>query len=92
LVSFAGQFGSFSMVDIILTFRRRTLFFSFNFVLPSVFITILSIAGFILPPKSGEKIGLQITNLLAVVFFLSYVSTIVPASSFGIAKISNSFF
>ena len=31
---------------------------------------------------------IEITNLLSVVFFLQYVSTIIPASSFGIPKIS----
>ena len=31
---------------------------------------------------------IEITNLLAVLFFTQYVSTIVPPSSLGLAKIS----
>ena len=99
------------MLTVSLKFRRRTLFFSFNLVLPSVTIVFCTIFGFILPPESGEKIGLrnyfinlytfllsfttslinvwkEITNLLGVIFFLNYVSTIVPPSSMGVARIS----
>ena len=44
---------------ITLNFRRRTLFYTFNFVLPSMIITVCSVMGFILPPESGEKVGLR---------------------------------
>ena len=48
-----------SMLTITFHFRRRTLFFSFNFILPSLVLTVCSIFGFILPPDSGEKISLR---------------------------------
>ena len=47
------------MLNVRLHFRRRTLFFSFNFIIPSMIITVCSIFGFILPPESGEKVGLR---------------------------------
>lgn len=41
-----------------LKIRRRTLFYLFNIVFPCILISLLSVLGFILPPDSGEKIGL----------------------------------
>jgi len=55
---------SYSFVYIDLFFRRRTLFYTFNYVIPNFIITILSITGFILPPESGEKISLRKRFLL----------------------------
>ena len=49
----------YSLVDIDIYLRRRTLYYTFNFIIPSLMIAILSIAGFILPPESGEKVGLR---------------------------------
>ena len=54
-----GEGNYYEVVIITLNFRRRTLFFTFNFVLPSVIITVCSVMGFILPPESGEKVGLR---------------------------------
>jgi hypothetical protein len=62
LRTFAEEDGAFSLVDVSITLRRRSLFYTFNFVVPSVFLTILSISGFILPPECGEKIGLRMYN------------------------------
>ena len=59
LKGFVDQIGYSSLVDVNIHLRRRSLFHTFNFVLPSLFITILSISGFILPPESGEKVGLR---------------------------------
>ena len=59
LKGFVGQIDFFSLIDVNIYLRRRSLFHTFNFVLPSLFITILSISGFILPPESGEKVGLR---------------------------------
>ena len=59
LKGFADQVDFFSLIDVNIHLRRRSLFHTFNFVLPSLFITILSISGFILPPESGEKVGLR---------------------------------
>ncbi len=77
------------MMHVNLELKRRSLFYVFNFIIPSVFMSIVCITGFILHPQSGEKIGLQITTLLAINFFLHSISTIVPPSSKGIAKISD---
>ena len=70
--SFEDQEGSFSFIDVTIHLRRRSLFYTFNFVLPSVFITILSISGFILPPECGEKVGLR-EELIFFINFLTFI-------------------
>jgi nicotinic acetylcholine receptor, invertebrate len=56
---FDNEGNYYEIVIITLKYRRRTLFFSFNFILPSLIITVCSVMGFILPPESGEKVGLR---------------------------------
>lgn len=39
--------------------RRRTMYYSFNLLIPALLITSLSVFGFTLPPDAGEKINLR---------------------------------
>ena len=87
-VHYADQAGNYSVMTAQLFFARRSLFYNFNFVLPCVLITLLSVAGFQLPVDSGEKISLQITNLLAIVYFEQYLSSTIPKSSLGVPIMS----
>lgn len=77
----------YPFVMFIIHIRRRTLYFIFNLVFPCILISMMSILGFCLPPDSGEKIGLEITTLLSIMFFLQLLTTIVPESSISIPKI-----
>ena len=58
-IIFDNEGNYYEIVIITLKYRRRTLFFSFNFILPSLIITVCSVMGFILPPECGEKVGLR---------------------------------
>lgn len=78
----------YPFVMFVIHIRRRTLYFIFNLVFPCVLISLMSILGFCLPPDSGEKIGLEITTLLSIMFFLQLLTTIVPESSISIPKIA----
>ncbi|CAJ0563335.1 unnamed protein product, partial [Mesorhabditis spiculigera] len=53
----------------------------FNLIIPSLLITLMTVLGFTLPPDAGEKINLEMTVLLAIVFFLSMVSEMTPPTS-----------
>ena len=44
-------------------------------------IGLMSILGFYFPPETGEKVTLEITILVACVFFLNIVSDMQPPSS-----------
>ena len=57
----------------------------FNFLIFFVALTLLS---FFLPPDSGERITLVITNLLAMTVFMLIVAEIMPATSEVIPLIS----
>ncbi|CAJ0930471.1 unnamed protein product, partial [Mesorhabditis belari] len=71
----------YPVVKYYLHLRRRTLFYGFNLIIPSLLITLMTVLGFSLPPDAGEKINLEMTVLLAIVFFLSMVSEMTPPTS-----------
>lgn len=75
-----------------LNIRRRTLYFGINLILPSFLMSLMTILGFILPPDACEKITLEITVLLSVCVFLSFVSNITPPTSETIPLLGLFFF
>jgi len=68
--------------------RRRTLFFFFNMIIPCLVIVGLTILSFYLPPDSGERLSLVITNLLAMTVFMLLVAEIIPPTSDAVSIIS----
>ncbi|CAL2031388.1 unnamed protein product [Caenorhabditis brenneri] len=61
--------------------RRRTLAYGINLIIPSLVISMMTILGFTLPPDACEKITLETTVLLSVIFFLQMVSNTSPPQS-----------
>lgn len=47
--------------------RRRTLYYGFNLIVPSVIISSMTLLSFTLPPDSGEKLTLGVTILLSMI-------------------------
>jgi nicotinic acetylcholine receptor len=47
--------------------RRRTLYYGFNLIIPSVIISSMTLLSFTLPPDSGEKLTLGVTILLSMI-------------------------
>lgn len=68
-------------VTFTIVIRRRTLYYLFNIIFPCLWLTILSLLGFWLPPDSGEKITLGITVLLAFSVFMLLIAENMPATS-----------
>lgn len=68
--------------------KRKTLYYGLNWIVPSILISISNVLGFTMPPECGEKITLQITNLLSVTVFLGMVSEITPPTSESIPIIA----
>jgi len=68
--------------------RRRTKYYYVNLIIPCALITSLTLLSFFLPPDSGERITLVITNLLAMTVFMLIVAEIMPATSEVIPLIS----
>ncbi|MBN3324873.1 5HT3A protein, partial [Atractosteus spatula] len=63
--------------------RRRPLFYTVSLLLPSVFLMLMDIVGFYLPPDSGERVSFKITLLLGYSVFLIIVSDTLPATAIG---------
>lgn len=63
--------------------RRRPLFYAVSLLLPSIFLMVVDIVGFYLPPDSGERVSFKITLLLGYSVFLIIVSDTLPATAIG---------
>ncbi|WKX96514.1 hypothetical protein Q1695_012725 [Nippostrongylus brasiliensis] len=61
--------------------RRRTLAYGINLIIPSLVISMMTVLGFTLPPDACEKVTLETTVLLSVIFFLQMVSSMSPPQS-----------
>lgn len=70
--------------------RRRPLFYTVNLLLPSIFLMVMDIVGFYLPPDSGERVSFKITLLLGYSVFLIIVSDTLPATAIGTPLIGES--
>ena len=72
----------FSDVTVIIRIRRQAINYTLTLILPCALLSSLVVLGFILPPESGERIGLSITVLLAVTVFQQLTSQIMPPYDF----------
>ncbi len=62
-------------------FKRRSMYYVFNLVMPCVLISGITVLGFVLPSDSGEKVSLGITVLLSLTVFLLLIAESMPPSS-----------
>lgn len=72
----------FADVTVTMWIRRQAINYAFTLILPCALLSSLVVLGFILPPESGERIGLSITVLLAVTVFQQLTSQIMPPYDF----------
>ncbi|XP_069599201.1 5-hydroxytryptamine receptor 3A-like [Ranitomeya imitator] len=68
----------FGLVLFSIVIRREPLFYAVNLILPSMLLMIMNIAGFYLPPETGERTSYKITLLLGYSVFLLIVSDNCP--------------
>uniref|UniRef100_X2B6Z0 Neurotransmitter-gated ion-channel ligand-binding domain-containing protein n=1 Tax=Capitella teleta TaxID=283909 RepID=X2B6Z0_CAPTE len=68
-------------ITITILINRRILYYILNIILPCVWLNILSLLAFCLPPDAGEKITLGITVLLSYSVFMLLVADSMPATS-----------
>lgn len=71
----------FSDVTYTFTLERKPSYHVIYHIVPCVIISFLSLVSFLLPPDCGERIGLNITVLLAMSVYLLIVSDILPETS-----------
>lgn len=71
-------------VTVTITMGRQSMDYFINLIVPCCLISSMIFLGFILPPESGERIGLSITVLLAMTVFQQLTSEIMPSYDFPI--------
>lgn len=70
-----------------LVLRRKTLFYTINFIIPCVGIAFLTILVFYLPSESGGKIALSINVLLGLTVFLLLLTESIPPTGLAMPLI-----
>lgn len=68
-------------VTIFLVIHRRVLYYVLNVIFPCIWMNILSVLTFSLPPDACEKITLSITVLLSWSVFMLLVANSMPPTS-----------
>ncbi|CAH1792587.1 unnamed protein product [Owenia fusiformis] len=71
--------------------KRKPLYYTFNVVLPCVFIVIVTPFSFLLSPGCGERIQLSITLLLSLTVFLLFVAEQLPVQSEDVPLVARYF-
>ncbi|KAL5006172.1 hypothetical protein ScPMuIL_017330 [Solemya velum] len=76
---------SFSQLDFILIMQRRSTFYVLNTILPVILSSYLSLAVFLLPADSGEKVSYALTVLLALAVLLTLIADMLPSTSLHVS-------
>ncbi|XP_076465482.1 neuronal acetylcholine receptor subunit alpha-10-like [Babylonia areolata] len=71
----------FPDVRFVLYLRRRTLYYTYNVLIPCVMLSTLTLLVFWMSPESGEKVTLGLTVLLAFSVFMLLIAENMPATS-----------
>nr|XP_006817448.1 PREDICTED: neuronal acetylcholine receptor subunit alpha-6-like [Saccoglossus kowalevskii] len=75
---------TFTDVVFSLVFRRKSSFFTVNFVAPSVIVSLLTILSFCLPPNNPEKVNLCVTIVLGLIVFTLVLVNVIPQTAHSI--------
>ena len=72
----------FTDLTVKIKLRRHAINYTLTLIIPCALLSSLVFLGFVLPPESGERIGLSITVLLSVTVFQQLTSQIMPSHDF----------
>ena len=75
---------NFSEVVYTLELKRKSLYYLFYLVIPSVTLIIVALSSFLIHVESGERIGFVTTILLAMTVFLLGIPSFLPVTSDGL--------
>ena len=71
----------FTDITFNITLRRKTLFYTFNLIIPCVGISFLTVLVFYLPSESSEKMSLCTFILVSLTFFVLLLYDLMPPTS-----------
>jgi len=75
-------------VTFYITIRRKTLYYAVNLIIPCIGIALLTSLVFYLPTEGGERVGLGINILLALMVFLVLLADNTPPTSLAMPLIT----
>ena len=70
-----------SKVNFIIWFERKPEYVVVNIIFPLLFLCLLNVLVFLLPPESGERVSYSITVLLSIAVFMTILNDILPKTS-----------
>ena len=76
-----------SRLHLKLVLERRYIFYIFYILCPVLFLSLLNMVVFCMPPSSGERTSVAVTIFLAFIVYMSVLNDTVPASSNPVAYI-----
>ena len=68
-------------ITFVINLQRRSLFYTYNLVIPNFIITLLAFFSFYIPVECGERLSFVITVLLSMTVFLLLVAESIPPTS-----------
>ncbi|XP_068751127.1 neuronal acetylcholine receptor subunit alpha-10-like isoform X3 [Montipora capricornis] len=68
-------------ITFVINLQRRSLFYTYNLVVPNFLIALLAFFSFYIPVECGERISFVITVLLSMTVFLLLVAESIPPTS-----------
>ena len=68
-------------ITFIINLKRRSLFYTYNLIIPNFLIALLAFFSFYIPVECGERISFVITVLLSMTVFLLLVAESIPPTS-----------
>uniref|UniRef100_A0A915I206 Uncharacterized protein n=1 Tax=Romanomermis culicivorax TaxID=13658 RepID=A0A915I206_ROMCU len=75
-------------VKFYLHLRRRTLSIGMNIIVPSLLISVLASFTFVLPVDAGEKVALETTVMMSLIYCLEIVAEMTPVTSDSLPLLS----
>ncbi|XP_076449356.1 neuronal acetylcholine receptor subunit alpha-7-like [Babylonia areolata] len=77
-----------SFVEFQLTLRRHFLFYVFTVLVPMMIMSVTGACGFLLPMQCGEKVSFQVSIMVSLSIFLSFVNDSMPTTSTSISRLA----
>ena len=74
----------YSEIEFTLSLKRRPLYHVIQIVLPMIFLQLLSLATFMVPPEGGQRVSVGLTTFLALSVFSLVLSEYCPESSLSL--------
>ena len=81
MYTFDNSHEQFILITFNINLRRKTLFYTFNLIIPCICLCFLVSLTFYLPSLAGEKISLCISILLSLTFFVLLLYELIPPTS-----------